>query len=105
MDVLSDGCSIPSLTPIVPSLTSIIPSLSLSEVSLSDWLSMLQSVQSALCFLEPFNNVRQSSRVRSQQVHISKQLNKAESGEDMKTSDKQVRLKRDNRKITDWMSN
>ena len=66
---------------------------------------MLQSVQSALCFLEPFNNVRQSSRARSQQVHISKQLNKAESNEDMKTSDKQVRLKRDNRKITNWMSN
>ena len=58
-----------------------------------DWLSMLQGVQSALCFLEPFSNVRQSSRVRSQQVHMSKQLNKAESNEDMKTSDKQVRLK------------
>ena len=54
---------------------------------------MLQGVQSALCFLEPFSNVRQSSRVRSQQVHMSKQLNKAESNEDMKTSDKQVRLK------------
>ena len=54
-----------------------------------DWLSMLQGVQSALCFLEPFSNVRQSS----QQVHMSKQLNKAESNEDMKTSDKQVRLK------------
>ena len=54
---------------------------------------MLQGVQSTLCFLEPFSNVRQSSRVRSQQVHMSKQLNKAESNEDMKTSDKQVRLK------------
>ena len=54
---------------------------------------MLQGVQSALCFLEPFSNVRQSSRVRSQQVHMSRQLNKAESNEDMKTSDKQVRLK------------
>ena len=49
--------------------------------------------------------MRLSSRVRSQQVHMSKQLNKAESNEDMKTSDKQVRLKRDNRKIRNWMSN
>ena len=44
------------------------------------------------CFLEPFSEVRQSSRLRSQ-VHMSKQLNscqhntQAESNEDMKTAD------------------
>ena len=48
--------------------------------------------------LEPFSEVRQSSRLRSQ-VHMSKQLNscqhytQAESNEDMKTADKKIKLK------------
>ena len=44
---------------------------------------MLQGVKYALCFLEPLRSARQLSRSWSQQVHMSKQLNRTESNKDM----------------------